>query len=205
MRRNLLRLVWLIGLCTFVVSGWFLLLLHQGNKQNLPVTLGQEKLIRLHVLANSDSQEDQRLKLEVRDAVIQYLAPYLEHAESVESARQIVLEHQAKLVEVAEGIIAKNGAKYPVSVQMGIFDFPIKSYGDLVLPAGKYEAVRILIGKAEGKNWWCVLFPPLCFIDVTNATAVPAISTSENQTDNQQPANIKFRWKIAELFSSEKN
>ncbi len=204
MRRNLFRLVCFIGLCTFIVSGWFLLLIHQGHKQDLPVTLGQDKLIRLHVLANSDSQEDQQLKLQVRDAVIQYLAPYLEQASSVEAARQIVSEHQGKLAEVAEGIVAKNGAKYPVNVQIGIFDFPIKSYGNLVLPAGKYEAVRILIGKAEGKNWWCVLFPPLCFIDVTNATAVPAIGTSGMKEENQQSSNINFKWKVAELLTDEK-
>lgn len=186
----------LVSIVIFVAIGWGFLIL-QG-KQDLPVSCGNEDLIRLHVLANSDSVKDQELKLKVRDAVIAYLAPYLETAADKAAAKQIVLEHQINLVAIAESVVKRNGENYPVDLQIGMFDFPIKSYGSLVLPAGKYEAVRVLLGKAEGKNWWCVLFPPLCFIDITNAAAIPAKNVTDNK--EQQDVKIEFRSKIAELW-----
>lgn len=186
----------LLGVVMFIAAGWGGLI-YQG-KENLPVSLGKENLIRLHVLANSDSAADQQLKLKVRDAVIAYLAPYLETVMDKEMARRIVVEHKEELSAVAKQVVATNGVDYPVTVQFGMFDFPIKAYGDLVLPAGKYEAVRVLIGKAEGQNWWCVLFPPLCFIDITNATALPPKEFIGNK--EQQNEKIEFRWKLAELW-----
>lgn len=196
MNRKLLYLGSLLGLFIFVAVGWGFLI-YQG-KQNLPVSLGNVDLIRLHVLANSDSPSDQQLKLKVRDAIIAYLSPYLEHAATKADAEQIVFEHKDKLTDVAKQILAMNGADYPVDIQVGVFDFPIKSYGSLVLPAGKYEAVRVLIGRAEGKNWWCVLFPPLCFVDITNAAAIPAKGLADNS--EQQTVTIEFRSKLAELW-----
>ncbi len=180
----------------FIVAGWGFLLYY--GQENLPVSLGKENLIRLHVLANSDSASDQQLKLKVRDAVIAYLAPHLETAIDKRMARQVVLEHQEELTAVAKKVVAMNGSYDPVTIELGMFDFPIKSYGNLVLPAGKYEAVRVLIGKAEGKNWWCVLFPPLCFIDITNATALPPKEVI-NSTE-QKDEKVEFRWKLAELW-----
>lgn len=129
----------------------------------------EPNLIRLHVLANSDSEEDQKLKLKVRDAVLHYLSPKLEDIEDGAQARQVILAHKADLIKLAYRIVLENGYYYPVDLEVGVFDFPIKSYGDLVLPAGPYEAVRILIGDAQGANWWCVLYPPLCFIDESKA------------------------------------
>lgn len=196
MKRELLWKCGLLGLAIFITSGWFFLM-YQG-KENLPVSCGKEDLIRLHVLANSDSTADQQLKLKVRDAIIDYLAPYLEHTATKTAAEQIVLEHKDKLIDVAKQIVSINGADYPVDIQVGMFDFPIKSYGSLVLPAGRYEAVRVLIGRAEGKNWWCVLFPPLCFVDITNATAIPAKSLANSS--EEQDVKIEFKSKIAELW-----
>ena len=196
MRKNLSRECGLFSILLFVTIGWFLLIYH-GN-ENLPVSSGKEDLIRLHVLANSDSPVDQQLKLKVRDAVIAYLAPYLDHVTTKSLAKEIVLEHKKELIEVATQVVLMNGAHYPVDLQIGMFDFPLKSYGTLVLPAGQYEAVRVLIGNAEGKNWWCVLFPPLCFIDITNATALPAGSTIDQSKTSE--VNIEFKSKLAELW-----
>ena len=196
MRRKVIWGFGLVSILVFVVLGWGFLI-YQG-KQNLPVSCGKEDLIRLHVIANSDSVIDQQLKLRVRDEIIVYLAPYLEHAVDKANAKMIVLEHQNKLISIAEEILARDGVSYPVDMEVGIFDFPIKAYGSLVLPAGKYEAVRILLGKAEGKNWWCVLFPPLCFIDITNAAAIPAKGLVDSK--EQQDGKIEFRLKIAELW-----
>lgn len=198
------KIVWgcsVLAIILFIATGWFFLLYQ--SKENLPVSCGKEDLIRLHVLANSDSAADQALKLKVRDAIITYLAPYLEHTTQKIDAEKIVFEHKDQLTQVAEEIIAMNGANYPVDLQLGMFDFPIKSYGNLVLPAGKYEAVRILIGKAEGKNWWCVLFPPLCFVDITNATAISPKVLRDN-SENQE-VTVEFKSKFAELWRELQN
>lgn len=198
------KLVWgcsLLAIILFIMTGWFFLI-YQG-KENLPVSCGKEDLIRLHVLANSDSSNDQQLKLKVRDGIIAYLAPYLEQATHKKEAEQIVFAHKDKLTQLAEEILFMNGATYPVDIEIGLFDFPIKSYGSLVLPAGKYEAVRVLIGKAEGKNWWCVLFPPLCFVDITNATAIPQTGLADHPESQEAP--IEFRSKFAELWRELRN
>ncbi|MEN6412651.1 MAG: stage II sporulation protein R [Veillonellales bacterium] len=196
MKGRFTRTCFLLGAAIFIILGWALFLQHHAQLQ--PVTCGSNQLIRLHVLANSDSPEDQQLKLQVRDAIIAYLAPYLENVTDASLARQIVKDHQADMTNVARHVLAGQGADYPVAVQLGMFDFPIKSYGSLVLPAGKYEAVRVLIGRAEGKNWWCVLFPPLCFIDVTHAAALPIELVGDQTVEATE--TMGFRWKIAEIF-----
>ena len=191
----------LLAIVIFVAVGWFFLICE--GKDNLPVSCGKEDLIRLHVLANSDSVADQQLKLKVRDGIIAYLAPYFEHAMQKSDAEQIVFEHKEQLIALAQQIILQNGADYSVDLQIGMFDFPIKSYGNLVLPAGNYEAVRVLIGKAEGKNWWCVLFPPLCFVDITNATAIPTKGLADH--GEQPEIKIEFKSKLVELWKEMKN
>lgn len=197
MRRKILRDLGIVFAIAFAISGWLLLVYSKDNIT--PVGSSEKQLIRLHVLANSDSEQDQAVKLKVRDAVVEYMAPYLSDVTDASAARGIVLSHKDTLLNIAKQVLAANGANYPVQLEIGYFDFPIKSYGNLTLPAGKYEAVRILLGNAEGKNWWCVLFPPLCFIDVTNAAAVP-VGSSDNK-GTSQTADIEFRWKIAELLS----
>ncbi|HEY3424840.1 MAG TPA: stage II sporulation protein R [Negativicutes bacterium] len=201
MLRKLRSYVYLGIILVFFAAGWSFFI-QQQDKQNVPVTFEQGDLIRLHVIANSDKPEDQQLKLKVRDAIIAYLAPYLEHATNSAAARDIVLAHQSQLTDIAKQVLVINGVNYPVSLQLGIFDFPIKSYGNLILPAGKYQAVRILLGEAQGKNWWCVLFPPLCFIDITNAAAVPVVNVADKQDEGKTPAQtVEFKWKIVEFWN----
>lgn len=197
MRRINLRslIISLIG--TFVIVGWLFLVYNFETYKT--VISEQPNLIRFHVLANSDSVKDQAVKLKVRDAIVSYLTPYLKDVSDATVARQIIMEQHDCLIHIAQQVLIANGANYSVQIEHGIFEFPIKTYGNLTLPAGKYEAVRVLLGNAEGKNWWCVLFPPLCFIDVTNAAAIPAgnsIGKESNQTDG-----IEFKWKIAEIWS----
>nr|WP_092068185.1 stage II sporulation protein R [Dendrosporobacter quercicolus]NSL46989.1 stage II sporulation protein R [Dendrosporobacter quercicolus DSM 1736]SDL71711.1 stage II sporulation protein R [Dendrosporobacter quercicolus] len=200
MRRNLQKIILIVSILLFVSMGWIFLI--EEVKDNAPATFGQSELIRLHVLANSDNPEDQQLKLKVRDAIIADLAPQLEHLTEPEAARRVVQDNQNRIVDIAKQVLSENGCNYPVDIQFGLFDFPVKSYGNFVLPAGKYEAVRILIGSAEGKNWWCVLFPPLCFIDVTNATAVPAVQGKAAVITEKSPTEIEVKWKIAELWQA---
>lgn len=127
----------------------------------------KNSLIRFHVLANSDSKEDQNLKLKVKDKVITYLYPYLKNSKSLDESRKVLMEQENNVREIASKIIKENGYNYGVKTELGYENFPEKSYGNITLPQGKYEAFRIIIGDGKGHNWWCVMFPPLCFTDVT--------------------------------------
>lgn len=162
-----------------------------------------QSIVRLHVLANSDSNEDQSLKLKVRDAI-------LEHSRQNFTKKDEVKSQLEKYKQIAEKVIYESGYNYPVEVEYGNFKFPTKEYKNLTLPAGVYDAVRIKIGKAEGQNWWCVMFPPLCFVDGTTDTAYAEnklrssldkesydIITSQS-SDGSLPFEIKF--KIVEVY-----
>lgn len=128
------------------------------------------ELIRFHVLANSDSEADQTLKLAVKDQTVSYLQTLLVGAETVSDSRQIIQEHLPDIQKQAEQTLKARGSEAAVEVQYGHFDFPIKYYGEFSLPAGNYEALRIVLGQGQGQNWWCVLFPPLCFVDAEDTT-----------------------------------
>lgn len=126
-----------------------------------------EKVIRFHVLANSDSEEDQALKLKVKDAVVDYLRPYMTDAKNLEESINIINEKQNDILKIASSTIASEGYNYHVNAYICQDYFPTKSYGDVTFPAGEYTAYRIEIGAHEGKNWWCILYPPLCFVDAS--------------------------------------
>lgn len=139
----------------------------QGKSQMIQQELA-ESLLRFHVLANSDSGEDQNLKLKVKTAIVEYLDVYLDKEDlTLAQAKEIVTEKKAEVIAIAENEIKENGYNYTVSAELVTDNFPVKSYGDVTLPAGEYEAFRIQIGEAQGKNWWCILYPPLCFVDAS--------------------------------------
>ena len=126
------------------------------------------KVLRFHVLANSDSEEDQDLKMKVKEAVVSYLDSCLnDKGLTLEETKSIVASRKEDVIELAEYVNRENGYNYSVTAELTTDYFPIKSYGDVTLPAGEYEAFRIEIGNAEGKNWWCILYPPLCFVDAS--------------------------------------
>ncbi|MDF2538104.1 MAG: hypothetical protein K0S76_1125 [Herbinix sp.] len=125
------------------------------------------EIIRFHVIANSDSTEDQSLKYKVKDALVEEMSSYLTSAENLAKAREIILERIPDIEKSAEAVIIQNGYHYPVTVSLEPVYFPIKVYGAYTFPAGTYEALRVQIGQAKGQNWWCVMFPPLCFVDET--------------------------------------
>jgi len=122
-----------------------------------------KSLVRLHIIANSDGEDDQALKLKVRDGVIEYLSDKVGTAQTPEETKAILRGELKNIAECAQSELLKNGYGYSVTVQLGNFDFPTKHYEGAALPAGSYDALRIIIGSGEGKNWWCVLFPQLCF------------------------------------------
>lgn len=123
-----------------------------------------ENVLRLHVVANSDDPADQALKLAVKDRVVKLMREEFKSASSMPEARQLALQSTDTIEVAAAQVVAAHGYDYPVQVAVGEFQFPTKSYGNLVLPQGDYQAVRVVIGAGEGKNWWCVLFPPLCMV-----------------------------------------
>lgn len=124
------------------------------------------RLIRFHVIANSDRQRDQDVKYRVRDALIAFLRPKLEKVTSYEEARRILLNNRSEIARIAHETLREAGLDNSVDVMIGRFTFPARAYGGVVLPAGEYEAVRVVLGEGKGANWWCVLFPPLCFVDI---------------------------------------
>lgn len=126
-----------------------------------------DAVLRFHVRANSDSEEDQALKLLVRDGILEEMQPLLSEAESRTQAEQIMEEHLEEIKQAAEAIIQDAGYNYTVQAYLTEEEFPMKEYGDLRFPSGTYRALRVDIGKHEGANWWCVMYPGLCFVETT--------------------------------------
>lgn len=149
----------------------------------------KNKLIRFHVIANSDNEEDQNLKLKVKNKVIDYLYPYLNASQSLEESRNIIKDKMDQVKKLAEEVIKDNNYSYGVKTELSRENFPEKSYGKITLPQGNYEAFRIIIGTGQGKNWWCVMFPPLCFVD--EAKAEVEYDKTEKKI-NSQKGNFDF-------------
>ena len=122
-----------------------------------------KSVFRLHVIANSDSDEDQSLKLQVRDKLLDYMNSITANVSSKDDAIKIAQDHQKDFQIIAEQTILDKGYSYPVTVEIGNYEFPTKHYGDITLPSGYYDALRVKIGDACGHNWWCVLYPNMCF------------------------------------------
>ena len=126
------------------------------------------KIIRFHVVANSDSTKDQELKLKVKEAVVTYTEQILANSKSIDESRLILEKETPNILNICNQVISENGYNYEVTAELSEAYFPTKTYGQYTFPPGNYEAYQIKIGKAEGQNWWCVLFPPLCFIDISH-------------------------------------
>lgn len=167
----------------------------------------ENSVIRLHVLANSDSAEDQALKLRVRDRILKDGRELFKNAKSEEEARRILSENRDFLENSARDEIFSAGYNYPVAVNMGKYDFPMKVYENYAFPSGEYEAVRVEIGKAEGQNWWCVMFPPLCFVDGTvdekkaEETLRSALTADEFDVISAS-GGVDLRFKVVDVFQS---
>ncbi len=170
----------------------------------------QDSVFRLHVIANSDSEEDQNLKYIVRDKVLQYINSISNNQSSKEDVIALANENIDEIQKIAENTIKENGYDYYVKLNIGNFAFPTKTYGDISFPAGFYDALKIEIGEAKGQNWWCVMFPPLCFVDVTSGI-VPEeskeiikenLSDEEYQLLSENSNDISFKFKIVEMFQN---
>lgn len=170
-------------------------------------------VFRLHVIANSDSEQDQSLKYKVRDNLIKYMNNICKECSTKQESINMVTLHQEEFKQVAVETIKNEGYSYDVNIEIGNFEFPTKQYGDISLPAGFYDALKVEIGEAKGKNWWCVMFPSLCFVDISNGI-VPEESKEDLQnvlTDEEYSIisdksnyGMKFKFKLLEFFANSK-
>lgn len=169
-----------------------------------------DSVFRLHIIANSDSVEDQNLKYKVRDNIISYIKDM--NFSSKNDVASYMTSNQDLLKKIAKDTIIQNGYDYNVNISIGNFHFPTKYYGDISLPTGNYDALKIEIGNAIGQNWWCVMFPPLCFVDVTSGI-VPDESKEylEENLDLEEyqliststaDSDIEVKFKIVEIINS---
>lgn len=160
------------------------------------VLRGGDGIIRLHVLANSDTPADQALKLKVRDAVVVAVEPRLARAHTRAEARLALAASREAIAAAARNALRQAGSDYPVRVEMGRFPFSAREAMGLVFPAGEYEAVKVVIGAGAGHNWWCVVFPPVCFAPATAARdAVTAF-----RLDDQPPPRLQVRSALADWW-----
>ncbi len=170
-----------------------------------------ESVFRLHVIANSDSDEDQNLKYIVRDNLIQYMNTLTKNITSKDEAIKIAKEHEQDFYNIAIKTIRENGYDYDVKIEIGNSYFPTKYYGDISLPAGYYDALKVEIGESTGQNWWCVMFPPLCFVDMS--TGIVPDESKKVMKDNlpeeeyalisesNTNTNLNLKFKLIEFFS----
>ncbi len=164
------------------------------------VSVLSHSAIRFHILANSDSVSDQTLKMRVKESVVNYIYEKTGDFKTVDEAKNFILNNDKTIKSIATKAIADNGYDYTVSSTFGFSDFPVKTYGDVIFPKGTYTSYTIKIGNGKGHNWWCVLYPPLCFVDVStgvlpdNSKEKLRDSLSDTQYHTVTKYNFKFKY-----------
>lgn len=169
-----------------------------------------ESVFRLHVIANSDSPEDQNLKYIVRDSIISYINSLTVNASSKNEVISIVKNNLDEINQLAQKTVLENGYDYDITVNVGNFAFPTKEYGDIILPPGYYDALKIEIGEANGQNWWCVMFPPLCFVNISSGIVPDSskqvmkdnLSDEEYSLISESSPGIEIKFKIVEVLQN---
>lgn len=203
MNRKISVFLIIIGTLTYLIQ------LHTAATINLQENIAKN-IIRFHVIANSDSKEDQYLKYEVKNALIKALYPNFKNINSVEEARSIIKSSIPLIEDVASQVIKSHGYSYPVTASLTTNYFPMKVYGDYAFPPGKYEALQVRIGNAQGQNWWCVMFPPLCFVDETYSIVSEdsekkleyLLTDDELDFIQTKKIPVKIRFKLLDILKS---
>ena len=165
------------------------------------------KILRFHVIANSDSEVDQKVKEEVRDAVGAYIQPFLAEVDNLEETKCIVNAHLTEVIRISQETLKEAGYDYPVTARITQTDFPEKSYGPYTFPKGKYEALQIIIGEGKGQNWWCVLYPNMCFrgsvfevVEEDAKEALREVLSPWEYADVFNSGKVELRFKFLEFF-----
>ncbi len=195
-----------------ICIGLLITMLYSAYASDTEQTIA-DSVIRLHVIANSDTEADQNLKLMVRDAILHNGRDIFTADGNVADAEALLLSRMDDITRIAQTIINEQGADYTVTVSYGRSDFPTRTYGGITLPAGTYNALKVVIGEGRGRNWWCVMFPPLCLVDGTTAripdtskailkdTLPPEEYDMITRSDDMQ---VEVRFKVYELWQSSK-
>lgn len=200
-KRNAERLIFILTALLTALAAGMIFVRAEGIKQlRLQQDLA-DAVLRFHVVANSDSDRDQELKLRVRDAVLDYFAEEMPESTDASQAAAWAREHTDEIEDVGRKTLAQAGSDEPVSAAVTTCFFPDRTYGDLTFPAGNYEALRVEIGAAQGHNWWCVLYPNLCFLDSANAVVpdegkqkLKSVLTEEEYSDLSAASPFKIGW-----------
>ncbi|MBP3370792.1 MAG: stage II sporulation protein R [Clostridia bacterium] len=196
-KRLLIVTFTLIGLCTLLT----LMPIHGESAV-------YDNVLRLHVLANSDSEEDQQLKLCVRDGILEVTENIFSDCKSREEAERLVTENMSLIQSKAQSIVRDAGYSYPVSIALGKEEYPTKNYESACFPAGEYMSLRVMIGEAEGQNWWCVLFPPMCVGAASQSNSYVEVGLTGEQyniiTETDKP-KYKIRFKLLEAIDGAVN
>ena len=184
------ELALLISVClTLVIGAW------AGARQEGL----SDRLVRLHVIAHSDSAADQAEKLRVRDAVLAYLKPKLESAETISDARAVLRTEQDGIRAAAQAVTQE-----PVTVTFTREHYPTRDYGSFALPAGSYPSLRVILGSGQGHNWWCVVFPPLCTAEAIENTAAEALSDGDVRLITADGADVQIKFRVLEWYDAVK-
>lgn len=195
--RNKLGKAWKLIMILFILS--LIYLQTVGAKEPIveeeAFQIIPDEAIRLRILANSDGEKDQQVKRLVRDEVSEQISGWVEQLDDIDEARELIESRIPEITETVKRVVATYGEKN-VQVEYGKnINFPVKLYDSYLYPAGEYEAVLITIGQGSGANWWCVLFPPLCFLDFSNGTVVADADQEDEQevqVEEEEPVKIKF-------------
>jgi stage II sporulation protein R len=196
-------LLYIAGIVLFVIYFFVVVLGYDPLQPSIA-----SKVLRFHVLANSDAACDQAVKEEVRDAVGIYLQPLLKEADNLEETKRIVDENLEEIIATARDTLEKNGYDYKVTAQVARIDFPEKTYGAFSFPKGEYEALQIVIGEGKGQNWWCVLYPNMCFkgtvfevVEEDAEEALREVLSPWEYADVFDSGKVEFRFKFLEYFT----
>lgn len=184
-------------LAIFLVAG---IIYFQAGR--LEKAYNPDNLIRLHIIADSDAPAEQAVKRQVRDIIMDELAPELARVADAGEAHRLVVDKLPEMTALAQEQLATSGREYGVETQVGRFAFPTRSYGSFTLPAGEYEAVRLVLGEGRGENWWCVLFPPLCFVDISSSVADPAVPALAGPTE---PESLELRLRLVDFLNASRS
>ncbi len=201
----------IVGIVIMVAATGILMYLYgeatKGQRQQRAIA---EQIIRLHVIANSDTDEDQELKMKVKETIVTYLRGEMQDATSVDEARQAIREHLPEIEEIAAEKMRAEGYEYTAEATLGESYFPVKEYGDLTFPAGNYEALRVRLGESAGHNWWCVMYPSLCFVDSTYQVVPDAskerlkdsLTSEEYDSLLDGGEEVSYSWKAGEWLKN---
>ncbi|MBR3780596.1 MAG: stage II sporulation protein R [Clostridia bacterium] len=160
----------------------------------------RSNVIRLHILANSDTEEDQTVKLLVRDALLSCGSELFGGTVSIDNASEYLAEEKDKLIAKANEVLSENGFDYKADMFLTEEYFPTREYENFTLPAGEYLALKVILGKGEGHNWWCVMFPPLCLPAATKRTDTEIILGKDGAEIISSPVKYEIRFKVVEIF-----